>query len=350
MRLAFFSPLPPAKSGIADYSAALLDALTKNVEVEVYTREQPDFDPAGFDGIIYQLGNNPYHSFVYEQALKAPGIVVMHEANLHHLIADITIRRGDWDAYMREVEYDGGAAALAFAQRVRRLEVGPDYEGVPMLRRVLECSRGAIAHSRFVAAQLRATGYRGPIAVIPHGAWLTDADRTASRSKLGISDETPLIGIFGFLKPYKRIPESLRAFRRLLAVHPVVLEHAQRGRADLGDRGIVGGHGHVLARRTAVARERDRDALRELGPVGLRAPEPIDRIDARGAAGRGRRLDREGWIARGERDQHQPFHGTTSTSSVVFTSPSATVTVVLPGARARRRRRSSEPSGSTASA
>ena len=220
MRLAFFSPLPPAKSGIADYSAALLDTLTREAAIDVFTRTEPDFDPAGFDGIIYQLGNNPYHSFVYEQALKAPGIVVMHEANLHHLIADITIRRGDWDAYMHEVEYDGGASALAFAQRVRRLEVGPDYEGVPMLRRVLEKSRGAIAHSRYVAAQLRATGYRGPIAVIPHGAWLPDADRAASRAKLGIDEATPLIGIFGFLKPYKRIPESLRAFRRLLAVHP----------------------------------------------------------------------------------------------------------------------------------
>ena len=219
MRLAFFSPLPPAKSGIADYSAALLDSLTRHAAIDVYTRPEPDFDPAGLDGVLYQLGNNPFHSFVYEQALKTPGIVVMHEANLHHLIADITIRRGDWDAYLREVEYDGGAAALAFAQRVRRLEAGPDYEGVPMLRRVLERSRGAIAHSRFVAGQLRAAGYRGPVAVIPHGAWLPNAEQ-AGREKLGIGQETPLIGIFGFLKPYKRIPESLRAFRRLLQVYP----------------------------------------------------------------------------------------------------------------------------------
>jgi glycosyltransferase involved in cell wall biosynthesis/SAM-dependent methyltransferase len=220
MRLAFFSPLPPAKSGIADYSAALLDSLTRHAAIDVYTQNEPNFDPAGLDGVIYQLGNNPFHSFVYEQALQAPGIVVMHEANLHHLIADITIRRGDWDAYMREVEYDGGAAALAFAHRVRRLEVGPDYEGVSMLRRVLESSRGAIAHSRFVAGKLRDTGFKGPIAVIPHGAWLTDADRAGARAKLGIGESTPLIGMFGFLKPYKRIPECLRAFRRLLAVFP----------------------------------------------------------------------------------------------------------------------------------
>ena len=44
-------------------------------------------------------------------------MVVLHEANLHHLIADLTIRRGDWDAYLREVENNGGAEALEYAQR-----------------------------------------------------------------------------------------------------------------------------------------------------------------------------------------------------------------------------------------
>ncbi len=67
-----------------------------------------------------------------------PGVVVVHEANLHHLIADITIKRGDWDAYMRAVEQEGSAEDLAYAERVRRLEVGPDYEGVPMLRQLAE--------------------------------------------------------------------------------------------------------------------------------------------------------------------------------------------------------------------
>ena len=45
-----------------------------------------------------------------------PGVVVVHEANLHHLIADITIKRGDWDAYMRAVEQEGSAEDLAYAR------------------------------------------------------------------------------------------------------------------------------------------------------------------------------------------------------------------------------------------
>ncbi len=58
--------------------------------------------------------------------------------------------------------------------------------------------------------------------MIPHGAWIPQADRQAFRHKLGLDELTPLIGIFGFLKPYKRIAESLRAFRRLLRLAPNV--------------------------------------------------------------------------------------------------------------------------------
>jgi SAM-dependent methyltransferase len=67
---------------------------------------------------------------------------------------------------------------------------------------------------------MHAAGFDGPIARIPHGAWIPGADRNAWRYRLGLDETTPLIGVFGFLKPYKRIAESLRAFRRLLRVVP----------------------------------------------------------------------------------------------------------------------------------
>ena len=98
------------------------------------------FDPSRFDVALYQVGNNGFHDFVYETALRHPGVVVMHESNLHHLIADLTIKRGDWDAYVAECEYNGGARRARSRERVRKLEVGPDYEGVPMTRRLLEAS------------------------------------------------------------------------------------------------------------------------------------------------------------------------------------------------------------------
>ena len=213
--------MPPSKSGIADYSAALVPEMSKLAEVSVFSSAK-HFDPARFDIALYHLGNNPHHDFVYEAAVRHPGAVVMHEANLHHLLAHITIKRGEWDAYVAECEYDGGAAALEFAQRVRRLETGPDYEGVAMTRRVLESSRGVVVHSQFVAGLLRERGCAAPMAVIPHGAWIPETDRNGARRMLGLDEATPLIGAFGYLKPYKRIAESLRALRRLVRLDPRV--------------------------------------------------------------------------------------------------------------------------------
>jgi glycosyltransferase involved in cell wall biosynthesis/SAM-dependent methyltransferase len=221
LKVAFFSPLPPARSGIADYSDALLEELQKLVDVRVFASKPPAFNPADFDVALYQVGNNVHHDFCYEMALDHPGVVVVHEANLHHLIADITIKRDDWDAYLRAAEHEGGPAALAYARRVRDLEVGPDYEGLPMLRRLLAASKAAIVHSGCVETELRGAGFSGPVARIPHGAWIPNASRSEFRERLGIDVAAPLIGIFGFLKPYKRIAESLRAFRRLVRVHPM---------------------------------------------------------------------------------------------------------------------------------
>ena len=224
MRVAFFSPLPPAKSGIADYSAALLDHLKMSdhsgLVVETFGAKPSSFDPARYDICLYQLGNNPYHGFVYETAMEHPGVVVMHEANLHHLIADLTINRNDWDAYVREVGLNHGPEAEAYAQQyVRTRQRAPNYS-LSMIKTILARSRGAIVHSNVVADELRAEGFEGPIARILHGAWTAPADRMSYRAKLGLAERAPLIGIFGFLKPYKRIAESLRAFRRLVRSVP----------------------------------------------------------------------------------------------------------------------------------
>ncbi len=238
MRIAFFSPLPPAKSGIADYSSALLHSLKSYAEVDAFEKRPPGFNPSRYDICLYQIGNNAYHSDVYELALEVPGIVVVHEANLHHLMAERTIRRGDWDAYLREVEHDGGPEALEYAVRyVRTLERGPDYLGVPMLRRLLERSRAAIVHSDYVGDALKAAGYEGPTMRIWHGAWNLEPERLPARERLGVDELAPLIGVFGFMKPYKRIAESLRAFQRIVRLEPrakLILAGEQHPELPLG--------------------------------------------------------------------------------------------------------------------
>ncbi len=211
--------MPPNPSGIADYSEALVREFQKLHEVVVFSAEAP-FHPAGFDAIVYHLGNNPHHDFVYRTALRHPGVVVLHESNLHHLITHLTISKGDWDSYVAEAEYNGGEPARLRAEEARTLTIGPDYEGIAMTRRLLETAKGVIVHSRFMEQQVRSANYTGPLTVIPHGAWVEPVEGSLYRAKLGLAPEVPLFGAFGYLKPYKRIAESLRSFRRLLKEVP----------------------------------------------------------------------------------------------------------------------------------
>jgi glycosyltransferase involved in cell wall biosynthesis/predicted SAM-dependent methyltransferase len=214
MRIAHYSPLPPARTGIADYSAALLEYLGHLAEVETIASAAQAAGGNHRDAAaVYQLGNNPHHDFVYEAAIRHPGVAVLHEANLHHLIVHLTLARGKADSYWREVALNGGALGNA-----------PDYK-IRMLRTVLTRSRAAIVHSTEVENVLRAQGFDRPIQRIPHGAWKFKAEehirlRAEYRAKLGFDESTPVFGIFGFLKSYKRIAQAQRAFRRLVRQVP----------------------------------------------------------------------------------------------------------------------------------
>jgi len=114
MRLAYFSPLPPSNSGIADYSAELLPYLARGAEIKLFVEHANEtcgnmdqsgyeveqaihFDKAHrekpFDLCIYHQGNHSYHEYIYERALTTPGLLVLHEHCLHHLVVGKTLSR-----------------------------------------------------------------------------------------------------------------------------------------------------------------------------------------------------------------------------------------------------------------
>jgi len=93
MRVAYYSPLPPSRSGIADYSTLLLPALRERVDVVV---AEPGKRAPAADVALYHVGNDPDAlGWIVDALWKRPGVVVMHEFVLHHLIAGITIGRGN---------------------------------------------------------------------------------------------------------------------------------------------------------------------------------------------------------------------------------------------------------------
>jgi len=209
MRVAYYSPLPPSRSGIADYSTLLLPALRERIEIVVAEKGKraPSADVA-----LYHLGNDPdAHGWILDALNERPGVVVLHEYVLHHLIAGTTIGRGNGRAYLDAMERELGVAGrllgLGVLDNLLPLLWETQPERFPLSGVVLDQAQGLIVHSKYVAERAREAGYRGALWRIPHPAWPMGVVEPAT----DVSGD-PLIGCFGFLNMNKRIPELLEAF------------------------------------------------------------------------------------------------------------------------------------------
>ena len=212
MKVAYYSPLPPSRSGIADYSTLLLPALRERIDVVVAQegRRAPDADIA-----LYHIGNDPdSHGWIVDALLKRPGVVVLHEYVLHHLIAGITIGRRNGRGYLDAMERDLGVAGrllgLGVLDNLLPLLWETQPERFPLSGVVLDQARGLIVHSHYVGERARATGYEGRLWRIPHPVWPPVEIAPAT----DVSGD-PLIGCFGYLNMNKRIPQVLEAFASL---------------------------------------------------------------------------------------------------------------------------------------
>jgi glycosyltransferase involved in cell wall biosynthesis/Gpi18-like mannosyltransferase len=217
VRVAYYSPLPPERSGIADYSALLLPALERRIAVEVVRRGRTR--PVAADIALYHIGNDPEaHGWIVEALRRRPGVVVLHDFVLHHLVAGLTIGRKDGRAYLAALERDAGVAGRLLAHGVLDGRVAPLWETrpeeFPLAGDVLDEATGLIVHSAYVEKRARDAGYTGPLWRIPHPAWPApryEPERIAGR---------PIFGCFGHLNPSKRIPELVEAFRLVRVRHP----------------------------------------------------------------------------------------------------------------------------------
>jgi glycosyltransferase involved in cell wall biosynthesis len=215
VRVAYYSPLPPSRSGIADYSALLIPALEERIEVVVVKPGRFRRDPEA-DVALYHVGNDPAeHGWIVEALRRRPGIVVMHEFVLHHLVSGITLARGDVDAYADALERDAGAEGRKLARAVADGQIRPLWEthptDYPLAGEVLTLASGLIVHSRYVEERARASGYSGRVWRVPMPAWPVPEVEAAEL------EGSPLLGTFGHVNESKRMPQLFAAFERLRA-------------------------------------------------------------------------------------------------------------------------------------
>lgn len=223
-RLAYVSPLPPERSGIADYSAELIPELSRHYDIDVIAAQSTIDDPAitgsarvrdlewfqthgaGYDRVLYHFGNSSFHVHMVDMLERVPGVVVLHDFFLSGMLAyreHALGRSGTWaNALYRSHGY-APMAALA-AHKHEQLVLG-----YPCNYQVLSAAVGLIVHSA-VSTRMARQYYPAadglcwrevPLLRVP--ALSSESSRRAAREALGLPTDAFVVCSFGFMAPTK---------------------------------------------------------------------------------------------------------------------------------------------------
>lgn len=217
MIVGYHAPPPGSHSGVADYAETLRTALAR------LGRMEPN--AANADVHLYHLGNNRLHEKIYARALETPGVIVLHDAVLHHFFLGASTQ----EQYLAEWIYNYGAWRRDLGEELWRERargpIDPRYFQFPMLRRILERSLCVIVHNPGACAIVQdALREPRPIEIISHFSKQDESpeapDTARFRERLGIAQDVTLFGIFGYLREPKRVMNCITAFRKLHAIRP----------------------------------------------------------------------------------------------------------------------------------
>jgi glycosyltransferase involved in cell wall biosynthesis len=232
-RIAFVSPLPPQKSGISDYSAELLPYLAKHFQIDLFVEPGLDITDSylrssfgvfpwtelgtrkdDYETVVYQFGNSSFHSHMFALEQQFPGVVVLHDFYLGHLMAHIWAPKGLLAKKMDENH--GLRGVIEYWQKGNE-----SVWDLPVNWRVLRDAKEVIVHSKFHIELLRqhwGGGWKPTPTIIPqlHSSPppIQAGQRLAIRAKLGVSDDKFLFCAFGLLTPEKYNLLTIQAFKK----------------------------------------------------------------------------------------------------------------------------------------
>jgi len=226
-RVAMVTPLPPQRTGIADYVDELLAPLSRYLDVELFTDLDEDQLEAyrlrfkvhpwqalarlapHYDGVVYQFGNSPFHSHMVGLLERVPGVVVLHDVFLSSMFWHMERHGGVEGAFHDALAHSHGRGALAVLAAEGELEARNRY---PASLRIIEQAQALVvhsAHSLEVIERYFPDSRRPVVSVAPMPlrqrltAANAPAERQAARSRLAIAADEVLLVSFGFLADTK---------------------------------------------------------------------------------------------------------------------------------------------------
>lgn len=213
--LALLSPMPPDRTGVADYSHAVLGAIAERADVVVYTETAAPVVPAGVrvealtpraylsgkhDAVIAVLGNSPhYHGRIFELLLDYGSACIAHDARMLHFY--LGLLGPERAVAVAEAELGRPLSTHEISGWIAQERNLPTF----FMSEILRAARPAFMHSRLSCALMQQTYgvevRRLPFAALrlPDATALTSAARMAARTRLHLPGDSFAIATFGFV-------------------------------------------------------------------------------------------------------------------------------------------------------
>lgn len=234
-RLAFFTPLPPQESGIADYSADILVELANYFDIDVYIDDEYEPDcslPSNvrilchtsflsnahrYDYILYQMGNSLFHIYMYPYIKKYGGILVLHDYNMRDVAEAVTLYKGgNVPAYREYLLEDYPESVVGDCLQEFRT-TGKPNEALELNGFLVNYVDKVIVHSDYARLRLASRNIEKRVKRIPLYAKIGAIfPSEEARKQLGIDPAKTVIASFGSIQNTKRSIPFLNAGIRLL--------------------------------------------------------------------------------------------------------------------------------------
>ncbi|MBE7681559.1 glycosyltransferase [Paenibacillus sp. P13VS] len=234
-KIAFFTPLPPLQSGIADYSVDILNELSKYLDIDVYIDSGYKID-CEFEGnvevfshdkyknnkdkyldTVYQMGNSEFHTYMIDYIQRYRGTLVLHDNNLHGLIYHLSVGKNNYQLYKKYLYEDFEKELID--NYVEKLTAGK--ESVQLYKMIINgvvtnYANKIIVHSDYAKKKLLQKSLTRQVEKIFLYAKTDDLEnQKLARGILNIPTNKQIISAFGHIHETKRIIPILRAFEKL---------------------------------------------------------------------------------------------------------------------------------------
>src|SRR5687768_13332150 len=231
MKLNWFSPLPPARTGIADFVQGVLPALSERarvtlwtdqmkwdrsieqyVDVRSYQVEQMPWEELNLADLnVYKLGNNHlFHGSIWQVARRQPGAVILHDLSLHEFFD--SLYRHQWqdtDGYLAQMEtHYGEEGRNAASESVKNgaTSIHALAERYPLTALALENSLGVLVHTREAYDELkRANRWVLAYAPLPYAAKVAHLQSREQFKTRRVNGQPYRLIVFGFINRNRRL-------------------------------------------------------------------------------------------------------------------------------------------------